>query len=555
MKSFVLRSTLLAFVTLAASALYAQVQTNQVEKNQNQPEAGQKAPEYVYRTATRLVILDIVATDAHGKVVTDLKPDEIQILENGKEQRKVDFSFIHPDAKQAAMQVNLKLPPNVYTNVRQYSGNSSYNIILFDVLNSSFTSMAYAHDEMLKFLDNTPPNQPTAIYALGNKLWLLHDFTTDREALKDVIRQFKGQGSHIVVAEDQKGHKRKDTFMTAGSDHVWTTMDAFKSLARIMAAYKGRKNLIWLSESFVLDTMPDENPSRGPLFMNEFSREVELMSDALMESQIAIYPIEPGGLSGESFRAALSDFNSHSSLEEMAARTGGKAFLNHNDIDMDIRGSIDDGSSYYTTSYHPSNKTWDGKLRKIELKTTRPGVKLRYREGYYASDPSILPGAKKDLKETSINFAQALDPDLPPSTGVLFQAQVVPPSVKTENKVLVNFAMDPHTLAFEKRSDGTEHAEVSCIAWAFPVKGKPIGSGGGTVNANVDQTTLEKIMHAAFPCRQTLSLTPGNYMLRLGVIDQLSKHIGALTAWITIPGASDTAAKMAPAAPHQPGNE
>jgi len=71
----------------------------------------------------------------------------------------------------------------------------------------------------------------------------------------------------------------------------------------------------------------------------------------------------------------------------------------------------------------------------------------------------------------------------------------------------------------------------------------------------VDQTTLEKIMHAAFPCRQTLSLTPGNYMLRLGVIDQLSKHIGALTAWITIPGASDTAAKMAPAAPHQPGNE
>ena len=554
MKSFVLRSTLLSF-TLAASALYAQVQPSQVEKSQDQPAASQKSPEYVYRTATRLVIVDVVATDSHGKVVTDLKPDEVQILENGKEQRKVDFSFIHPDTKQAATQVNLKLPPNVYTNARQYAGNSSYNIILFDVLNSSFTSMAYAHDEMLKFLDNTPPNQPTAIYALGNKLWLLHDFTTDREALKEVIRQFKGQGSHIVVAEDQKGHTRKDTFMTAGADRVWTTMEAFKSLARIMAAYKGRKNLIWLSESFVLDTMPDEDPSRGPLFMNEFSREVELMSDALMESQIAIYPIEPGGLSGESFRAELSDFNSHSSLQEMAARTGGKAFLNHNGIDMDIRNSIDDGSSYYTTSYHPANATWDGKLRKIELKTTRPGVKLRYREGYYASDPSILPGAKKDLKETSINFAQALDPDLPPSTGVLFQAQVVPPSDKTQNKVLVNFALDPHMIAFEKRPDGTQHAEVSCIAWAFPVKGNPIGSGGGTVNANIDQATLGKIMHAAFPCRQTLSLAAGNYMLRLGVIDQLSKHIGALTAWITIPGAGDASATMAPAPPHQPGNE
>ena len=74
----------------------------------------------------------------------------------------------------------MHLPPDVYTNARQYKDNSSYNIILFDVLNSSFTSMAYAHDEIMKYLDNTPPNQPTAIYALGNKLWLLHELDYDR---------------------------------------------------------------------------------------------------------------------------------------------------------------------------------------------------------------------------------------------------------------------------------------------------------------------------------------------------------------------------------------
>jgi hypothetical protein len=273
-----------------------------------------------------------------------------------------------------------------------------------------------------------------------------------------------------------------------------------------------------------------------------------------MEAQIAIYPIEPGGLSGESFRGMLSTFNSHSSLQEMAAKTGGKAFMNRNDIDVGIRSSIDDGSSYYTTSYHPINKTWDGKLRKIEVRTTRPGVKLRFREGYYATDPSILPGAKKDVKETSINFAQALDPDLPPSTGILFQAQVVPPSEKTQNKVVVNFALDPHMVAFQKQPDGKEHAEVSCIAWAFPVKGKPIGSGGGTVNANIDQATLAKIMQAAFPCRQSLELAAGNYMLRLGVIDQQTKKIGALTAWVTVPGATE-ANPAQPAAASSPVNK
>jgi hypothetical protein len=235
----------------------------------------------------------------------------------------------------------------------------------------------------------------------------------------------------------------------------------------------------------------------------------------------------------------------------MAAKTGGKAFMNRNDLDVGIRSSIDDGSSYYTTSYHPTNKTWDGKLRKIEVKSTRPGVTLRYREGYYAVDPSILPGNQKQAKQTSIDFAEALDPDMPPSTGVLFQAQVVPPSEKTQNKVLVNFALDPHMITFQKQPDGKQHAEVSCIAWAFPVKGKPIGSGGGTVNANVDEATLNKIMQSAFPCRQSLELAPGNYELTLGVIDQLTRKMGTLTAWVTVPGADEAKAAQPAGVPEK----
>jgi VWFA-related protein len=407
--------------------------------------------------------------------------------------------------------------------------------------------MAYAHDQLIKYLDNTPPNQPTALFALGNKLWLLHDFTTDHQALKEVIRKFKGQGSQIVTAfpDDEKAYKRKSTFSAVGADRVWTTLDAFRTLARIMKAYKGRKNLIWISESFVVDAMPDINPRQGPLSMSEYGRSLEEMSDALMEAQIAIYPIDAYSLSGDAFRPMLNRFGAQSSLREMAAKTGGKAFTNRNDLDVGIRTSIDDGSSYYTTSYHPANKTWDGRLRKIEVKTTRPGVKLRYREGYYAVDPTLLPNTKKELKQTSIDFAQALDPDLPPSTELLFQARVLPPSEKTHNKVVVNFAVDPRMIAFEKKEDGLQYAKVSCIAWAFPVKGKPVGSGGGTVNARLDPETYKKVMQAALPCDQSLDLVAGNYMLRLGVIDQTSKHIGALTAWVTVPNAAEATVQAA----------
>lgn len=533
MKPFFLRATLVVLLICANSGLHSQA-----GKTEQDASDRQQSPEYVFRTTTRLVVLDLVATDAQGRTVTDLKPEEVEIYEKGKEQTKRDFSFIHPDPAQAPQQAAPSLPSDVYTNVPQFKGNSSYNIILFDVLNTSFSNLAYAHEELMKYLDKAPPNQPTAIYALGNKLWMLHDFTTDHQALKEVMRKFKGQGSQLVTAgpNGEADYKRKSTFSTAGADRVWTTLDSFRSLARVMSAYKGRKNLIWISESFVVDTMPDIAAPRGPLFMDEYSREVEEMSDAMMEAQIAIYPIDPVGLSGEAFRPMLSRFSSRSSLQEMAARTGGKAFINRNDLDVGIQGSIDDGSSYYTTSYTPANKTWDGKLRKVEVKCTRSGVKIRYREGYYAVDPSVLPGTKKEVKQTSIDFAQALDPDLPVSTGLLFHARVSPPSEQTGGKVVVNFAVDPHTVAFEKnKEDGLEHAEVSCIAWAFPVKGKPIGSGGGTVNAKLNDEIFKKMMQSAMPCKQSLELAPGNYMLRLGAIDQRSKRIGALTAWVTVP--------------------
>jgi len=547
-KPFLLRSLLFTLLGIGSVNAYPQSEKPQ----QEEPAKAQKPPEYVFRTTTRLVILDLVATDAQGRTVSDLKPEEVQIFENGKEQAKRDFSFLQPSPEQAAQLVNLHLPPDVYSNAPQYRGNSSYNVILFDVLNTSFPSLAYAHDEIIKYLDHTPPNQPIAIYALGNKLWLLHDFTTDHQALKEVMRKFKGQGSQLVTTspDDEKAYKHKSTFTTMGADREWTTLDAFRSLARIMSAYKGRKNLIWISESFVVDTMPDMNPRQGPLMMSEYSRELEMMSDALMQAQIAIYAIDPAGLSGDAFRPMLNRFGQQSSLREMAERTGGKAFTNRNDLDIGIRNSIDDGSSYYTTSYTPANKTWDGKLRKIEIKTTRPGVTLRYRKGYYAVDPSILPGTKKEIKQTSIDFAQALDPDLPVSTGLLFQARVVPPSDQTHNKVRVSFAVDPHMIAFDKKEDGLEHAEVSCIVWAFPVKGKPIGSGGGTVSAKLDAETFTKVMQSALPCNQFLDLTPGNYMLRLGVIDQFSKRIGALTAWVTVP--DQAGAASAGAAPSQP---
>ena len=48
----------------------------------------------VVKISTTLIQVDVTVTDLQGKVVTDLKPEEIEIYENGKKQQVSNFSFI-----------------------------------------------------------------------------------------------------------------------------------------------------------------------------------------------------------------------------------------------------------------------------------------------------------------------------------------------------------------------------------------------------------------------------------------------------------------------------
>jgi hypothetical protein len=192
---------------------------------------------------------------------------------------------------------------------------------------------------------------------------------------------------------------------------------------------------------------------------------------------------------------------------------------------------MDDGATYYTLEYYPENKNWDGKFRVIQVKTARPGVTLRSRQGYYALNPSEQ---KKDGdKDLARSLSDALSPDMPASTGVLFHAGVVLPTEKSA-PLTVNFAIDPHTIAFEQKSDGLAHASLSCAVVAYSDKGSPVKKEINSVTAALKPAELEKIMQGYFPCKRTIELKPGHYNLTLGVVDQGSRLIGTTTASVSV---------------------
>jgi VWFA-related protein len=542
----------LALSFLALCIPGAHSQTN----DSNQPQDVMHSDQTL-RTNTRLVVVDVVATDTKGQVVSDLKAEDFTLFEDGQPQKIAGFLFERSSSTAVA---KVQLPPNIVTNAPEFRSNS-LNVILFDTVNGELAEHAYAKDQLLKFLNGAQLMHPVAIFALENQLKLLHDFTIDSKALSVAVAAYRPPAQGLT---SESIESRASVFATRGDYHtsergIATTLNQLNALAKTLKGYPGRKNLIWLSESFPLTLVPEtasqlrmdgqslKSAIQGPRVspglqtnslstqqnlqssptMNSYAALVKKVSDALMAAQVAVYPIDAGALGKD------DHLGSQHTMDEMAESTGGRSFKNSNNLAFGLKSSIEDGSTYYTLTYYPDNKTWDGQFRTIQIKTSRAGLGLRYREGYYALDPEKL--TKEELDSVAENFSRALQLHAPAATAMVFQAQVLSPSTKN-GKVVVNFHVDPQTIAFEHKEGGVESAKLSCTVWAYGKdKGKPLMSSG-TVNANLPETEFKQVQQQRFlPCNRELELKPGTYTLRMGVLDRTNNKMGTASAQVTVP--------------------
>jgi VWFA-related protein len=571
--------------TQAASTPAVPAQTPVREKEQKPAPVYESAT--VLKSITRLVVVDVVATDKEG-AVADLKQDDFTVLEDGKEQKIRVFNFQQPHANApgAAAVAASKPPENVYSNVARFSASSALNILLLDALNTNLPHQAYVRDQMIRYLQKMPESQPVAVYMLSTKLTLLQDFTDDPEALRKVAKEIKSNMSPLLdnpaggpdaellpagladsglvpaqmLSAMQSFEQERVSFQT--DLRLTYTLNALTTIARALAGYPGRKNLIWISEAFPLSIDPNMELT-GDTFAGtrNYGPQIAEAADSLIDAQIAMYPIDARGLVPSSlFDASNSGRdkfgrsmsrpgriataisaesaqlqNVHGAMQEMADRTGGRAFYNTNGIDTAIRKSIEDGSTYYTLAYYPENKNWNGKFRKIHVKVNRSGVKLRYRLGYYAVDPTLF--AEKNQKQQDSAFALALSPDSPIATGLPFNALVIPPVETAPKTVRVNFGVDPHAISFERLPDGLQHAQLECTVQAFSAKGKLVRGTATTVKAALKPDTFSQVMQDTFPCQQEIDLDPGNYYLRLGVRDSRTGLIGTTNAKVAVASA------------------
>jgi len=347
------------------------------------------------------------------------------------------------------------------------------------------------------------------------------------------------------------------------------TLHALDVLAQSVAGYPGRKNLIWLSAEFPVTFGPDITPynqASHPLnenIKNETNHQLrDLETEAppvqqtaalIAAARMAVYPVDVRGqisigtgvdisaptsglsaldmqneVGATSSRQTTAIWDAHEAMADVARETGGRAFYGTNDLKNAMSRSVEQGSSYYTLAYIPTNRDWTGKYRKIEVKATTPGTELVYRRGYYALQEHELGTAR-----AAAAMSAAMQPTVPEFTGLLLKVQVLPPDAE-HDKVQIDYAVDAHDINFID-ADQRKKASIDFVAAAWDKDLKPVGRTAGGMDTTLRPEAYQQVMRTGLPFHQELDLKPGTYTLRLGVLDRGSHKIGSVQASVTVP--------------------
>ncbi|HWS97659.1 MAG TPA: VWA domain-containing protein, partial [Candidatus Methylomirabilis sp.] len=149
------------------------------------------APAATIRVNARLVQFDVVVSDAQGRPVKDLKASDFVVLQDNKPQTIGAFETHTPvsavatgtSAAPTAQNVAGVPPANSFSNFPPATPQSSWTVVLFDLLNTATTDQAYARNQLLQLLRSLPKGQPVALFVLTRQLEMLQGFTQDPDEL------------------------------------------------------------------------------------------------------------------------------------------------------------------------------------------------------------------------------------------------------------------------------------------------------------------------------------------------------------------------------------
>ena len=149
----------------------------------------------VVKITTTLIQIDVTVTDKKGNPIKYLKPEQVEIYENGKKQTITNFSFVSAEKQTIAessgneKKDNIPLPP---PQVRPENVRRTIALVVDD-LTLSFESTYQVKRALKKFVDSQMRDGDlVAIIRTGAGIGALQQFTTDNGSFTPRSKKFAG---------------------------------------------------------------------------------------------------------------------------------------------------------------------------------------------------------------------------------------------------------------------------------------------------------------------------------------------------------------------------
>jgi hypothetical protein len=271
---------------------------------------------------------------------------------------------------------------------------------------------------------------------------------------------------------------------------------------------------------------------------------------AATRSNVAIYGIDPRGLTDlgdESIEiGSFPDDTSlgigpgslqnelrlsQDSLRTLSEETGGFAVVNKNDFATAFQRIVEDNSSYYVLAYYPPDAR-PGRLHKIDVRVTRPGLTVRARKGYITPKKVDAVTTSKSTTKTpsTPELRDALESPLPVS-GLTMHVFAAPFKGAAPNaSVLFGVELRGRDIQLD------QNTKLLLSYVAIDQNGKLRGGNTDALTMTaLKPETKSRIEQTGLRMLNRLDLPPGRYQLRVAAHDSSGGNVGSIQYDLSVP--------------------
>lgn len=540
----------------------------------------------VQRSTTE-VLVDMVARDKHSKIVRDLKPEEIQILEDGIPQTIRHFELFEshePGTAEASSAVPSGVTaapaaPVEPATVRKLREATVVSIVVGSLNPEGRKSAQNAVREFIK--NELRPNTFVGVFVADyNGVRTVQPYTNDGElisAAMDVVVKWTGlrQIEEPDVSPDTleaadtapppPPGPAADIAMLMSTHWINESLDAYDASMRELlgiqhfvqaqARIPGRKLLFLFAGGLIVH--PDTvqvlnsaisvaNRSNVTIYSVDTIRDAgqnlaagrhllaaAAASSRSMQMNGGVGPVTPGQVvvfenSERSIRA-----DERGNMRVLAESTGG-AMLPIQDLRQPFHRAMEDARTHYELTYSSTRSDYDGRFRKIEVRVSRPGVKVFARSGYYALP--LLRG--EEIYPFELATLQAMNAT-PPPQQLEFQSDVLrfrPGSQRNLFSFACEIPVRGLSIAEDKES---AKVHVSITALVKDTQGQVVDKFSKDIPYSVPEAKVAELRRGVVSFTAPFRLPPGHYSLEIAAVDGDSGHAGVRRSNLVVPPVPD----------------